>query len=175
MKALISSEAIELKILMIRGQKVMIDTDLAEVYDVSTKVLNQAVKRNKGRFPDDFIFQLTKKEKEEVVTNCDHLNKLKFSPALPNAFTEHGAIMVATVLNSPSAVRASILIVRAFVRLREILSTNKELARKFAQLERKIEKHDDEIKLIFNTIRQLISTPAGAKKEKIGFRRDKEK
>ncbi len=140
---------------------------------VTPKVLNQAVKRNKGRFPDDFMFQLTKKEKEKVVTDCDHLNRLKFSPSLPNAFTEHGAIMVATVLNSPSAVRASILVVRAFVRLREILSTNKELAQKFSQLERKIEKHDDEIKVIFNAIRQLMATPE-PKKKKIGFKRGKD-
>ena len=174
MKALVPAASIERKILLMRGHKVMLDTDLAEVYDVSTKVLNQAVKRNRGRFPDDFMFQLTKNEKEKVVTDCDHLNKLKFSPSLPNAFTEHGAIMVATVLNSPSAVRASIQVVRAFVRLREILSTNKELAQKFSQLERKIEKHDDEMKLIFSAIRQLMS-PKETKKQKIGFKREKEK
>jgi hypothetical protein len=110
-----------------------------------------------------------KEEKNEVVTNCDHLRKLKFSPSLPNAFTEHGAIMVATILNSPVAVKASIQVVRAFVRLREILSLNKELAYKFAELEQKIERHDKEIKAIFDAIRQLMAPPE-PKEKKIGFR-----
>ncbi len=147
--------------------------DLAEIYGVPTKALNQAVKRNIDRFPDDFMFQLTKHEKEEVVTNCDHLKRLKFSPTLPYAFTEHGAIMLATVLSSPIAVKASIQVVRAFVRLRRMLSTNKELAHKLSQLEKKIEEHDDEIRLIFDAIRQLMKPPE-TKKKKIGFRREHE-
>jgi len=119
MKALIPAEMIEKKILLIRGEKVMIDADIASLYGVATKVLNQAVKRNIERFPEDFMFQLTKEEKEEVVTNCDHLRQLKFSPNLPFAFTEHGAIMAATILNSPVAVQASIIVVRTFIRLRQ--------------------------------------------------------
>ena len=99
-KPLVVAESIETRILTIRGQRVMLDADLAELYGVETKVLNQAVKRNAQRFPDDFMFQLTDSEKAEVVTNCDHLKRLKFSPVLPNAFTEHGAIMAATVLSS---------------------------------------------------------------------------
>jgi len=152
MKALVPAEIIERKILLIRGQKVMLDADLAEIYSVPTKVLNQAVKRNRDRFPDDFMFQLTKEEKEEVVTNCDHLSKLKFSPSLPNAFTEHGAIMVATILNSPIAVKSSIQVVRAFVRLREMIATNKELARKLDALEKK---YDAQFKVVFDAIRQF--------------------
>ena len=104
MSALVPRERIEKTILVIRGHKVMVDADLAELYGVSTKVLNQAVKRNNDRFPKDFIFRLTNQEKLEVVTNCDHLRKLKFSPAQPFAFTEHGAVMVASVLNSKRAV-----------------------------------------------------------------------
>jgi hypothetical protein len=106
---------IESVIIAVRGQKVILDADLARIYDVPTKVLNQAVKRNLQRFPHDFLFQLTRTEKDEVVTNCDHLAGLKFSPVLPYAFTENGAIMAANVLNSPQAVRMSVYVVRAFV------------------------------------------------------------
>jgi len=97
MDSVIPVEAIELRILLIRGQKVMLDADLAEMYGVPTRALNQAVKRNLNRFPADFMFQLSKEEKHEVVTNCDHLVKLKFSKALPYAFTEHGALMAASI------------------------------------------------------------------------------
>lgn len=103
-KNIVVTEAIPARILTIRGQRVLIDADLAELYGVSTKVLNQAVKRNQVRFPADFMFQLLPEEKIEVVTNCDHLAKLKFSKSLPFAFTEHGAIQAANVLNSPQAV-----------------------------------------------------------------------
>src|SRR5215469_4146854 len=100
---LVPAEKIERLILLVRGQKVMMDTDLAHLYGVSTKAFNQAIKRNRGRFPPDFTFRLSRREKTEVVTNCDHLKKLRFSPALPAAFTEHGAIMAAAVLNSERA------------------------------------------------------------------------
>jgi phage regulator Rha-like protein len=148
--------------------------DLAILYGVSTKRLNEQVKRNRDRFPMDFMFQLTENEKAEVVANCNHLKRLKFSPNLPYAFTEHGAIMLAAVLNSPVAVQASIQVVRAFVKLRQMLATNKELAHKLDQLERKIEEHDEEIKAIFNAIRQLM-TPLEKPKRKIGFKRGEEK
>ena len=173
MKELIPAEVIENKILLIRSEKVMLDADLAALYGVTTKRLNEQVKRNRERFPEDFMFQLSEKEKAEVVANCDHLKRLKFSPNLPYAFTEHGAIMLATVLNSPVAVQASIQVVRAFVKLREMLSSNKELAHKLTLLENRIEKHDEEIKAIFGAIRQLM-TPAVPKKGKIGFGRDKD-
>ena len=105
MKEVIPVEMIERKILLIRGEKVMLDADLAALYGVTTKRLNEQVKRNRERFPNDFMFQLTEEEKAEVVANCDHLKRLKFSPTLPYAFTEHGAIMLASVLNSPLAVQ----------------------------------------------------------------------
>lgn len=170
MKALIPIEIIEKKILLIRGEKVMLDSDLAELYGVPTKAFNQAVKRNKERFPDDFMFQLTKIEKDEVVTNCDHLARLKFSPNLPFAFTEHGAIMAATILNSPIAVQTSIQVVRTFVRLRQMLASNAELSRKLNALEKK---YDAQFKMVFDAIRQLMTPPA-PKRRQIGFHREKE-
>lgn len=171
MKTLMPVEAIERRILVIRGQKVMLDSDLAEIYNVPTKVLNQAVKRNIDRFPDDFMFHLTKEEKDEVVTNCDHLRKLKFSPSLPNAFTEHGAIMVATILNSPVAVKTSIQVVRAFVRLREMIVSNKKLSKRLDELEKK---YDTQFKVVFDAIRQLMIPPE-PKRKRIGFLQEKEK
>ena len=133
------------RILLLRGRRVMLDTDLAELYGVETRALNQAVKRNAERFPLDFMFQLNATEKAEVVTNCDHLAKLKFSPSLPYAFTEHGALMLGNVLKSSRAVEVSLLVVRAFVQIREMRSTHKELAAKLDQLERKVSSHDQEL------------------------------
>ena len=153
---LVPIERIEKTILLLRGQKVMLDTDLAALYGVATKVLNQAVKRNRSRFPEDFMFPLTAEEKEEVVTNCDHLAKLKYSPALPNVFTEHGAIMAASVLNSPRAVEVSIYVVRAFVRLREMAASNRELMEKLDQLERRVLSHDEAISGLFDAMRQMM-------------------
>src|SRR5689334_12550780 len=119
---------VENRILLIRGYRVMLDADLADVYGVTTKRLNEQVKRNQVRFPAKYMFQLTAREKAEVVANCDHLAKIKFSPVLPYAFTEHGAIMLASVLNSLTAIKASIAVVDAFVHLRELLSSHKDLA-----------------------------------------------
>ena len=152
----------------------MLDADLADIYGVSTKRLNEQVKRNRKRFPGDFMFQLTKKEKKEVVANCDHLKKLKFSPVLPYAFTEHGAVMLATVLNTSIAVHTSIQVVRAFIKLREMTAAHKELAHKLTQLERKIGKHDEDIKVIFEAIHQLMIPPQKSTR-KIGFRREEER
>ncbi|OGU73050.1 MAG: hypothetical protein A2V93_07260 [Ignavibacteria bacterium RBG_16_34_14] len=166
--AVIPIERIEKSILVIRSKKVMIDADLAVLYGVTTKRLNEQVKRNKGRFPEDFMFKLTKREKQEVVAKCDHLSRLKFSPVLPNAFTEHGAVMLASVLNSKRAIETSLLVVRAFVRLREILSTHKELASKLKELELRIETHDEQIMAIFEAINQLLTPPEKPIK-KIGF------
>jgi hypothetical protein len=171
MKDMIPAEVIENKILLIRGEKIMLDADLAALYGVTTKRLNEQVKRNVDRFPEDFMFQLTEKEKAEVVANCDHLKRLRFSPTLPYAFTEHGAIMLASVLNSPAAVQASIQVVRAFVKLRQMLASNAELARKLNALEKK---YDSQFKIVFDAIRQLMTPPEKPKK-KIGFRRDEEK
>ncbi len=169
-KAIIPIGQIEQRILLIRGQRVMLDADLAGLYGTTTKRLNEQVKRNADRFPEDFMFQLTKTEKAEVVAICDHLAKLKFSPVLPNAFTEHGAIMVASVLNTKHAIQVSLFVVRAFVKLREMLSTHKELAHKLAALERKLQNHDESIRSLVVAIRQLMrpSEPEPPKK-RIGF------
>ena len=168
-KSLIPLQSVANRIHVIRGQRVMLDSDLAALYGVPTKALNQAVKRNSERFPVDFMFQLNEVEKNEVVANCVHLSRLRFSPYLPFVFTEHGAVMLATMLNSPLAVRASILVVRAFVKFREILDTHKELGSKFLVLESKVDKHDQEIQLLFETIRQLTE-PRRKPLRKIGFK-----
>lgn len=152
-------DRVQQRILIIRGQKAMLDMDLAELYGVSTKRLNEQVKRNRERFPRDFMFRLTAKEKAKVVANCDHLTKLKFSPNEPFAFTEHGAIMAANILNSKRAIEMSLLVVRAFVKLRQILSTHKELAFKLKELESKVNKHDEGIRTIFEVIKQLMAQP----------------
>ena len=157
--------AIEQRILIMRGYRVMLDADLADIYGVQTKALNQAVRRNLDRFPDDFMFRLTASEKHEVVTNCDHLSRLRYSPALPLAFTEHGALMVASVLNSPRAVEISLYVVRAFVRLRELVASNRDISRKLAALE---SKYDSQFKTVFDAIRQLM-TPPEPKRRGIGF------
>ena len=161
-------EHVERTILTIRGHKVILDADLANLYGVTTKRLNQQVRRNSDRFPEDFLFQLTAEEKTEVVANCDHLSNLKFSPALPLAFTEHGTIMAASVLNTQQAIEASIYVVRAFVRLREMLLAHKDLAQKLKELEKRLEKHDEDIGLIFEAIRELM-TPPDTPPKKIGF------
>ncbi len=182
--ALVHIERIEGRILVIRGQKVIVDADLAELYGVTTKALNQAVRRNQDRFPNDFVFQLTDKEKAGVVTVCDHLTKLKYSSTLPYAFTEHGAIMAAAVLNTPLAVEVSVYVVRAFVRLRVMLVSNVELARKLERLEHKLElhdgkltTHDEAIAAVLSAIRELMAPPAPEKppkKRRIGFVTDEE-
>jgi len=164
--SLVSTLPIERRILVLRKHKVMLDADLAELYGVSTKRLNEQVKRNRDRFPADFMFRLTGTERAEVVAICDHLRRLRFSPALPYAFTEHGAIMLASILNSPVAVRASIQVVRAFIAMREALAANKALARKLAILERK---YDAQFKAVFDAIHGLM-VPATTPRPQIGFR-----
>jgi hypothetical protein len=172
---------IESRILLVRGQKVMIDADLAELYGVPTKRLNEQVKRNQERFPSDFMFQLTAAEKAEVVANCDHLAKLKFSKSLPYAFTEHGAIQAANVLASPQAIEVGVYVVRAFVHLRELVVSNKELALRLDELENKTDlmslkqetfEHNTRVQLkqIIETLRELMAPPPEpAKKRPIGF------
>lgn len=168
---IVPDEAIINKILLIRKKRVIIDKDIAVLYGVSTKRLNEQVKRNKKRFPEDFMFQLSKSEKEEVVANCDHLKKLKYSPNLPFAFTEYGAVMLASVLNSERAVEVNIQIVRIFTRLREILLFNKDILLKLELLERKLTTHDESIEKIFAALRQLLKPPQLPRK-RIGFKPD---
>ena len=169
-KAIIPIGQIEQRILLIRGQRVMLDADLAMLYGVPTRVLNQAVRRNLKRFPQDFMFKLTQPEKDQVITICDHLKNLKYAKALPNAFTEHGAIMVASILNTERAVQISVFVVRAFVKLREMLATHKELAHKLAKLEKKLQNHDESIQSLVVAIRQLMRPlESEPPKRRIGF------
>ena len=167
-RALVKEETVQDRILLVRGQRVIIDADLAEFYRVPTKRLNEQVKRNKDRFPDDFIIQLTSAEKQEVVAQCDHLSKLKFSKSLPYAFNEHGAVMAASVLNSKRAVGFSVFVVRAFVGLRQVLSENKEIGRKIAQLERRLTDHDEQIIQLLQAIRKLVQKAPVPKRRRIG-------
>lgn len=168
MSELIPEERIESKIFVIRGHKVMIDRDLAQLYKVKTKGLNQAVKRNVLRFPADFMFPLTKEEKDKLVTICDHLKDLKFSYQLPYVFTEHGVSMLSSVLKSERAIQVNIFIMRAFSKLRKILATHKEVSRKLKELENRVEGHDQEIKAIFDAIRKLME-PESKQEKQIGF------
>ena len=168
-KEIVKVGKIQQRILLIRGEKVIIDADLAEAYGVTTKALNQAIRRNANRFPPDFMFRLTKEEKQEVVTNCDHLQNLKFSPVNPRAFTEHGAIMAASVLNSAKAIEVSVFVVRAFVQLRSMIAGHKELAHKITQLERKLGDHDEQIMVLMQAIKQLMNPKPPPKKRRIGF------
>ena len=171
MKALIHQDIIEQEILLIRGHRVILDRDLAKLYDVDTRRLNEQVKRNLQRFPEDFMFQLTKEESEFLRSQFATLKagRGQHRKYLPYVFTEHGAIMAASVLNSKRAVEMSIRVVRTFIKLRQLLTTHKELAYKLSELERKIEKHDTEIQAIFEAIRQLMAPAPQRPKRHIGF------
>ena len=167
-RGLVPVERIEQAIVLLRGQKVIIDADLAVLYGVPTKALNQAVKRNEKRFPQDFMFRLTKEEKDKLVTNCDRFTPLKHSSALPKVFTEQGVAMLSSILKSDRAIQVNIQIMRVFVRLREMATAHKELARKLSGLEEHLRGHDKQIQAIFEAIRQLMSPPEKPRK-KIGF------
>lgn len=146
----------------------MLDIDLAEIYGVKTKRLNEQVKRNINRFPSDFMFQLSDEEKLEVVAKCDHLTRIKYSTSNPYAFTEHGAIMLASILNTPLAIETSVHIVRAFVKLREILLAHTQLAKELTELEAK---YDKQFKVVFEALRALMhSNPTQAERVKIGYK-----
>jgi hypothetical protein len=166
----VSTDQISGSILLMRGQRVILDRDLAAIYGVETRTLNQAVKRNAARFPEDFMFQLTPEEaaasrSQIVILNGRRGQNIKF---LPHAFTEHGAIQAANILNSPRAVTMGIHVVRAFVQLRSLLASNSELARLFAELERRVSTHDQAIVGILKTIRELMNPPE-TKRRPIGF------
>lgn len=152
------------------GWRVILDADLADLYGVPTKRLNEQVKRNRNRFPEDFMFQLTSQEKEEVVAICDHLHNLKYSKTLPYAFTEHGTIMAASILNTRRAIDVSVFVVRAFIRMRELLEAHKELTRKLMRLEQKVDDHDDAIQAIVEMIHELMRPPEEPEGERIGIR-----
>ena len=154
---------------LIRGQRVMLDFDLAMIYGVTTKRLNEQLKRNRLRFPADFAFQLTVQEfrtlKSQIATSSSHGGKRK----LPWVFTEHGALMLASVLNSAIAVQASVRVVRAFVRLREMVAANAQLAAKLEELERRFDSHDEAIANLFATLKQLLEPSEAPKRKEIGF------
>jgi hypothetical protein len=188
-REIVTVEQIARRICYVRGEKVLLDVDLAALYGVATKVLNQALRRNRGRFPDDFMFQLTPEEalklrsqivtsrsqgtedqpagknSSQIVTGSKRHGGRRYRPYV---FTEQGVAMLSSVLNSGRAVRVNIAIMRAFVRLRQTLDANHELARKFEQLERRVGKHDEEIAAILEAIRQLMAPPEKPQRQ-IGF------
>jgi len=166
-KSLVPLERIERIILIIRGQKVMLDSDLAELYGVSTRRLNEQTKRNIERFPDDFMFQLTEEEWENLRSQNATSRSWGGRRYPPYAFTEHGAVMLANVLKSDTAVNASIQVVRAFIRLREMLVSNKEMARRLDELEKK---YDAQFQVVFQAIRELMEPPE-KERRRIGFRK----
>ncbi len=177
-ESMISREVIEDRIFVIRGRRVMLDFHLAELYGVPTKSLNLAVKRNRSRFPEDFMFRLDSSESGEVekvlrfqieTSNNRSRGGRRY---LPYAFTEQGVAMLSGVLRSERAIQANIAIMRAFVRLREMISTHKELAAELKQLEMKLEKHDEEIQAIFQAIAELMAPPPEKPKHPIGFFRE---
>jgi phage regulator Rha-like protein len=161
--------AVESRILILRHQRVILDSDLAELYGVTAKHLNQQIKRNRERFPTDFMFQLTAKEdqilRSQIVTSSKKHGGRRYPPY---AFTEHGAIMAATVLNSKRAIEMSVFVVRAFVRMREMLAKNRQLAAKINELDRRLETHDTAIQDIIDAIKELM-VPESPSKRKIGF------
>ncbi len=168
----VSIDTLAARIHFLRGQKVMLDADLAELYGVPTKRFNEQVKRNIERFPADFMFQLTDEEHESLRSQFATSNAGRGGRRYaPYAFTEHGAIMAATILNSPKAIEMSVFIVRAFVQLREMLSAHKELAAKLEELERKFSSHDQAIAGLIDAIRQLMMPPT-QKKRGMGFTAD---
>jgi len=176
---LIPEEVIITKILFIRGKKVMIDYDLAELYEVPTKRLNEQVKRNIRRFPEHFMFELTKKEKDELVANCDRFKNLKHSTSLPHAFTQFGVLQAANVLNSEKAILMGNRIIEVFVRMQELLSTHKEILQKLEQLMKNDTEQDKKIMLIFEYLKQFEETKQQqleqANRKRIGFKKSDEK
>ena len=164
-----SIERIESLIISVRGRKVIVDAYLARLYGVTTKRLNEQVRRNRQRFPEDFLFSLTAAEKDELVAKRDRFKMMKHSIVLPVAFTEFGAAMAATVLNSDAAVQTSVFIVRAFFKMRNLLATGLEIGQKLSELEHRLDDHDESIRDIVTAIRQL-SSPTPHPARKIGFK-----
>ena len=170
MKGLVKHRSrVEGLILFLREERVLLDADLATIYGVSTKALNQAVKRNGERFPIDFRFQLSDVEKQEVVTKCDHLARLKYAKARPYAFTEHGALMVANVLRSKEAVKMSLYVVRAFIKQRKLLTMQSDIFKKLAQMDAKLLGHDEALHVIWQELQPLLAPTLVSPKRRIGF------
>lgn len=168
---IIRTENVINKILFIRNQKVILDRDLALLYNVETRTLKQAVRRNLKRFPSDFMFVLSNKEVDEMVSQFVIPNKSYFGGANPFAFTEQGVAMLSSVLNSERAIEVNILIMRAFVKLRELISTHKKVELKIREIENKLNEHDEQIVKIIQLINELLAPPEKSKR-KIGFNSD---
>jgi phage regulator Rha-like protein len=168
---IVSEEALVSKIHYIRGYKVMLDKDLAVLYGVEPIKLRQQVKRNKERFPDNFIFQLTENEVDEMVSQNVIPGKQQLGGHLPYAFTEHGVLMLANVLRSKTAMQVSVRIIEIFVKMRGMVSANKDILLKLEQLERKVDTHDLDIQVIFKYLKQLLVPPEQANRRRVGFRR----
>jgi ORF6N domain len=156
-------------ILTILDQRVILDADLARLYGVATRALNQAVKRNTERFPRDFIFQLNQSEKMEVITNCDHLRGLRFSKSFPFAFTEHGALMAANVLTSPEAITMSVYVIRAFVKIREELVANTAILKRLAEIDKMLLVQDSALRDVYEKLLPLLTPEPDKPKPSIGF------
>jgi hypothetical protein len=156
-------------ILNLRGQRVILDADLAVLYGVSTKALNQAVKRNRERFPESFLFAVTTEEMEAMRSQNVTASPKRNVRFLPHAFTEHGALMAANVLNSPQAIKMSVALIETFIRLRQALATTQVLARRLAEIERTVVQHDSALKELFRAIRPLLLPPPEPPRKKIGF------
>ena len=171
MKNLIPQEVIENKIYLIRSHKVMLDRDLAKLYKVTTFNLNKAVNRNLDRFPEDFMFRLTKEEAKDLIFQFG-ISSWGGVRKLPYVFTEQGVAMLSSVLRSKRAIQVNIVIMRTFVKLKAILSTHKELSHKLNELERKFEKHEGNIQSIFEAIRQLMAPPPDKPRRIIGFKQE---
>lgn len=167
---------IQQKIYEIRGQKVMLDFDLAPLYGTETRVLKQAVRRNKDHFPKDFMFQLNKKEWKELITICDNLpDKIKFSPALPFAFTEHGVTMLASILKSRKAVKMNIAVVRAFIALKQFALNYKDLTYQIKEIKQNVKSHSEQLNHIYDAIENMMDEKeekkrAWRERERIGFK-----
>ena len=173
MNEIITLDVLQKKIFTIRNTRVMVDRDLAELYGVETKKLNQAVKRNLKRFPKDFMFQLSDDEQKELVTNCDHLKVLKYSSNNAYVFTEHGVTMLASVLNSEKAIEINVQVVRAFIHLRQIVLENNDLTRRVAELEHYFIEHSKDYKEDMKEIHQAIDLLMDrTKPAKVGFIRE---
>lgn len=170
MSSIIPVEVIAEKIFEIRSQKVMIDADLAKLYGVPTKRLNESVKRNAKRFPEDLMFQLSMQERDELVANCDRFTNMKHSSALPHAFTEVGVAMLSSVLNSETAIQINLQIIRAFIRLRRMLLDHDALRLAIEGLERRVGKNERDIQLAIKAIQSILTPPEPPKpKIRIGF------
>jgi len=164
------------RIFIIRDLRVMIDSDLAKMYGVQTKRLNEAVKRNKKRFPDDFAFKIKKDEKNELVANCDRFKNLKHSTVMPTVFTEGGVAMLSSILNSDTAIQTNLQIIRAFIHLKQMISDNDALRYAVEGLERRVSKNERNIQIAINTLQKMLAAPEPKKKtHKMGFGPSKKK